>query len=79
MQVFIPFSDDLMDHPDFAEMLVPYQAGHRLLNQLPGTIDGVSDCAQSRDKTMISPATSPSSAALPALSSKTYRDGPSLG
>ena len=34
MKVFIPFSDEMMDRPDFAELLVPYQPGHRLLNQI---------------------------------------------
>ena len=73
MKVFVPFTDDMLDDPAFAEMLVPYQAGSALLSQLETEED------QSRCKTITSPGTSPSSDALPALSSSTYRAGPSLG
>ena len=73
MKVFVPFTDDLMDHPDFAEMLVPYQPGKKLLSQMEVVAD------QSRSSTRISPADSSSSEALPALSSNTYLAGPLLG
>ena len=34
MKVFVPFSDEMMDRPGFAELLVPYQPGFHLLNQI---------------------------------------------
>ena len=73
MKVFVPFTDEMMDHPDFAEMLVPYQPGHPLLSRLEAA-EG-----QSRSSTIVSPDTKPNSDALPALSSSTYIAGPSLG
>ena len=75
MKVFVPFTDDMMDEPGFAEMLIPYQAGLYTLSQIPD----LKSADQSRSKSNLSPATTSSSEALPALSSNTYIAGPSLG
>jgi hypothetical protein len=40
MKVFIPITDEMMDQPDFAELLVPYQPGYRLLGELPASRSG---------------------------------------
>lgn len=73
MKVFIPAGDEILDHPELLYLLVPYQVGVALARP------AARDLAQSRCNTMASPGTRPSSEALPALSSSTYRAGPALG
>jgi len=73
MNVFIPVGDEILDYPELLYLLVPYQAGVALAQ--PASADDV----QSSRSTMTSPGTRPSSDALPALSSSTYRAGPALG
>ena len=73
MKVFIPVGDEILDHPELLYLLVPYQAGMALTR--PARPDDV----QSRCSTITSPGTRPSSEAIPALSSSTYRAGPALG
>ena len=33
MKVFVPVTDDMLDNPDLAELLVPYQPGIALASQ----------------------------------------------
>jgi hypothetical protein len=73
MNVFIPVSDEILDHPELLYELVPYQVGMALARPASN------DAPQSRCNTSTSPATTPSSVAAPALSSSTYRAGPALG
>lgn len=69
MQIFVPITDDILDHPELLALLVPYQAGVALSPE----------AIQSSRKTNRSPASTPSSEAVPALSSSTYWAGPALG
>lgn len=73
MKIFVPVTDDILDHPELLSLLVPYQAGVALAAQAGP------EPVQSSRKTNRSPASTPSSEALPALSSSTYWAGPALG
>lgn len=73
VKVFVPITDEMLEDGSFDEPLVPYQPGRLLFSQV-----AVAD-PQSRCSTSVSPFTTPSSAALPPLSSSTYWAGPSLG
>lgn len=75
MKVFVPITDDMIERGELNGLLLPYRPGRPLLSQyreidLPG---------QSRSRVSKSPGTTPSSEALPALSSRTYCAGPALG
>lgn len=72
--VFIPMGDEVLDRPELLAELVPYQAGYQLA---PGA--GAVVHLEPRNSSMRSPGSSPSSEALPALSSRTYMAGPALG
>ncbi len=80
MKVFVPLNDDMLERllqdTSGSELPVPYQAGLPTINQLRAR-QGTALQSSSRDST--SPAATPSSSALPALSSSTYMAGPSLG
>lgn len=76
MNVFIPLDENTIDQLSEHDALVPYQAGLPPVSQLTASADAGT---QSRSSTSSSPGLTPSSAALPALSSNTYRAGPSLG
>ena len=76
MQVFVPLDEDTIDQLNHQDALVPYQAGLLSVSQIAGP---AAEDAQSRSSTSSSPGSAPSSAALPALSSSTYRAGPALG
>lgn len=84
MKVFVPLTDDMLDQLDGGDLPVPYSPGAIPLSSLPrgarlqdtgcAGLDGQSISSSSR-----SPADTPSSSALPAFNSSTYRAGPSLG
>ena len=76
VKYFTPLNEDLLDRWLFDEALVPYQPGLPIISQLAIASD---KSGQSRSRTSTSPALTPSSAALPALSSSTYLAGPALG
>ena len=75
VKVFIPMTDDMLDNPETLEALMPYQPGISTLAQIAARAPNPD---QSRSSTSTSPGCTPSSAALPALSSNTYRAGPVL-
>ena len=79
MKVFIPLTDDMLDTLDCAERLVPYTPGAIPLSAIPAAVKDRALSRQSMSSSSRSPGTTPSSAALPALSSRTYRAGPVLG
>ena len=66
MDIFEPLTDDMLECGDFDGELVPYQPGYMLISHCE-TPEPQSRCSTSR-----SPADTPNSAALPALSSRTY-------
>ncbi len=75
MKVFVPITDEMLERGDLDGLLVPYRPGRTLISQSPtGTIRD-----QSSSRTSASPAETPISEAMPALSSSTYCAGPSLG
>ena len=76
VKYFTPLNEDLLDCKRFDEALVPYQPGLPVISQL--SVAG-RKTGQSRSSTSRSPGSTPSSAALPALSSSTYLAGPALG
>lgn len=76
VKYFTPLNEDLLDRWRFDEALVPYQPGLPIISQLSIAGD---KSGQSRSRISTSPALTPSSAALPALSSSTYLAGPALG
>jgi len=75
LKIFIPVNDSMPDTPDFGETLIPYQPGMVTIGQAAACGH---DCRQSRSNTNSSPGLTPSSLALPALSSSTYLAGPAL-
>ena len=74
MKVFVPMGDEIFDNPELLAELIPYQAGYPILG-----LKRQKDQLPDKYSTMRSPGSSPSSEALPALSSRTYRAGPALG
>jgi len=66
MQIFVPVTDDILDQPELLALLVPYRAGVALAARAGP------EAVQSSRKTNRSPASTPSSEALPALTSSTY-------
>ena len=79
MKVFIPLTDDMLDALDCTDRLVPYTPGAIPLSVIPAAAQDRALGHQSMSSSRRSPGTTPSSAALPALSSRTYRAGPVLG
>lgn len=77
MKVFIPATDDLLECAQYPGRLVPYSPGLIALAQLQPRTTVPS--AQSTSSSSLSPAPTPNSLALPALSSNTYCAGPALG
>lgn len=73
-KVFIPFCDEILDHPELLYELVPYQAGYPLL---PGGGNALYRALMNSSRR--SPGARPSSEPLPAFNSRTYIAGPSLG
>ena len=73
MRVFIPITDEMLEKGMIPDELVAYQVGMPLLSQ----VQTVS--LQSRSTTRRSPTPTPSSDAVPALSSSTYLAGAALG
>lgn len=84
MKVFIPLTDDMIDAMDGEEMPVPYRVGViplgslEILSEAPAC-EPLAAARQSMSSSSTSPGSTPSSSALPALSSRTYRAGPALG
>lgn len=76
MKIFIPLTDDMLDSLNASASLVPYRLGLTPISQLTAE---AAPHPYSSIKVSSSPALAPSSAALPALSSSTYRAGPALG
>ena len=68
MRIFIPLTDEMLEKGVFPEELLAYQAGLPLLSQY-----------QSSSTVKMSPGSTPSSDATPALSSSTYMAGLLLG
>lgn len=73
MKVFIPITDEMLEQGVIPDELVAYQPGRPLLSQLQ-TAPAQSSAIVSR-----SPGPTPSSDAVPALSSSTYLAGAVLG
>ena len=76
MKIFIPLCDDMLDQLEDPGALVPFQFGVPSISQVTASAPVES---QSMKRSSSSPVLTPSSAALPALSSSTYRAGPLLG
>lgn len=79
MQVFVPLTDDMLDALDSAEVPVPYRLGTPPISAVTPSTSARHGAPQSMCSSSRSPGATPSSAALPALSSSTYRAGPALG
>jgi len=77
MNIFIPITDEMLELGIMPDELVAYQPGNSLLSQLPTAPPLLLD--QSRLRINRSPGTTPSSIAVPALSSSTYLAGALLG
>lgn len=75
MKVFIPITDEMLEHGLIADELVAYQPGLPLLSQLHTNPPS----NQSSLRVSRSPGATPSSEATPALSSSTYMAGAALG
>lgn len=75
MKIFIPLTDEMLEQGIIPDELVAYQAGHPLLSQLK-TIPAPVQSSSSINR---SPSPTPSSEAVPALSSSTYMAGAMLG
>lgn len=75
MKVFIPFTDEMLEQGLIPDELVAYQPGRPLLSQLQST----GALNQSSSTVSTSPRPTPSSEAVPALSSSTYLAGAMLG
>lgn len=75
MKIFIPISDEMLERGEFPDDLVAYQPGRTLLSQL----QAIPTPDQSSSTVNTSPKPTPSSAAVPALSSSTYLAGTTLG
>jgi len=75
MNVFIPITDEMLEQGLIPDELVAYQSGHKLLSQFQ--TNRTPD--QSRSTVNLSPGPTPSSDAIPALSSSTYMAGLMLG
>ena len=75
MKVFIPLTDEMLEQGMIPDELVAYQPGRPLLSQLKTAPAP----AQSSLIVNRSPSPTPSSEALPALSSSTYLAGAMLG
>ena len=73
MKVFIPITDEMLEKGMVPDELIAYQAGMPLLSQAQTAP------LQSRSTTRRSPSPTPSSDAVPALSSSTYLAGAALG
>ncbi len=73
MKVFIPITDEMLEQGVIPDELVAYQPGQPLLSQL--------QTAPAQSGTIVnrSPGPTPSSDAVPALSSSTYLAGAMLG
>lgn len=84
MKVFVPLTDDMLDAMDDGEAPVPYRLGVipvaslEILSEAPAR-EPLAAPRQSMSSSRTSPLSTPSSSALPALSSRTYRAGPVLG
>lgn len=87
MKVFVPLTDHMLDAMpddwDADDLPVPYRIGMIPLGSLERAADppapGLDAPLQSMSSCRTSPGSTPSSSALPAFSSSTYRAGPSLG
>jgi len=75
MNVFIPLTDEMLETGVLPDELVAYRPGQPLLSQYHHTPSP----AQSSVTVIRSPGPTPSSEALPALSSSTYLAGAKLG
>mgnify|MGYP007044785338 FL=1 len=75
MKVFIPITDEMLEQGLIPDELVAYQTGHPVLSQFQSH----RDTAHSRSRMSESPGPTPSSDAIPALSSSTYMAGLLLG
>ena len=73
MKVFIPITDEMIEKGMIPDELVAYQPGVPLLSQ------SQTAALQSRSTVKWSPTPTPSSDAVPALSSSTYLAGAVLG
>lgn len=73
MKVFIPITDEMLEQGMIPDELVAYQPGQPLLSQLQTAP------SQSSSSINRSPGPTPSSDAVPALSSSTYLAGAILG
>lgn len=73
MKVFVPITDEMLETGDIPDNLVAYQPGLPLLSQ--------ADAAPRQSKSSVkrSPTPTPSSDAMPALSSRTNLAGAILG
>lgn len=77
-KVFVPLTDDMLDALDCADAPVPYPIGAIPFSAVVPGSAGDDVARQSRRSSSRSPGATPSSAALPALSSSTYLAGPVL-
>jgi hypothetical protein len=75
MKIFLPCTDDMLDGLESPGNLVPYRLGLTSIGQLTAAARA---SRQSRSSTSVSPGCAPMAAAVPALSSSTYRAGPLL-
>jgi len=71
MKAFVPLTDAILDGLDGTETLVPYRPGLPLAGPRDPAVRPGLETAQSRCSSRGSPGRTPSSAALPALSSST--------
>ena len=73
MKVFIPITDEMLESGNIPDDLLAYQPGLPLLSQADAAL------RQSKSSVRLSPTPTPSSDAIPALSSSTNLAGAILG